>query len=199
MVINKKIIWFCIFIFMITMTSCSNKQSESGIQSDRIPMLMIEDHLYLDTGERISIEIDDSYLMGIITSQVADSEIPVKNDQSNFGYVGAQYASYKEGIVVMIDNQWQLFRKEKLTLEKVIELSHKGQELSWNDFKSYDSTEIGSGLYILRYGIDESYYLLIGGNNPRGKPAYIRLVKVDNSESYIDIRENNVEEFIQSN
>ncbi|MCM3702325.1 hypothetical protein [Paenibacillus macerans] len=196
MVINKKIIWFCLFILMITMTSCSKKQLESSIQSDRIPMVMIEDHLYLDTGERISIEINDSSLMGTITSEVAGSEIPAKNDQSNFGYVGAPYASYEEGIVVMIDNQWQLFRKEKLTLDKVIELSHKGQELSWNDFKSYDSTEIGSGLYILRYEIDESYYLLIGGNNPRKKPAYIRLVKADHSDNYIDIRENNVEKFI---
>lgn len=195
MSINKKILWFCIFILMIAMISCSNKQLESSIQSDRIPMVMIENYLYLDTGEQLSIDIDDTSLIGTITSQVADSEIPVKNNQSNFGHVGAQYASHEGGIVIRIDNEWRLFRKEKLTLEKVIELSHKGQELTWNDFKSYDSTEIGSGLYILRYEIDDSYYLIIGGNNPRKKPAYIKLVKADNSEKYIDIRENNVEEF----
>ncbi|WP_178022127.1 hypothetical protein [uncultured Paenibacillus sp.] len=129
MVTNKKIIWFCLIILLITMTSCSNKRSG-------------------------------------------------------------------EGNVVMINDQSQLLRKEKLTLEKVIQLSHKGQELSWNDFKSFNSTEIGSGLYILRYEIDDSYYLLIGGNNPRKKPVYIRLVKADHSDKYIDIRENNVEEFI---
>lgn len=198
MVIKKKISWSCIFILMVTMTSCSNKQSESSILSDRKPMIMIENQIYLDTGEQISIEIDDSSLMGTITSEVAGSEIPVKNGQSNFGCVGAEYASYEDSIVVMINNQWQLFCKEndKLTLEKIIELSHQGQNLSWNDFESYDSKEIGSGLYILRYEIDESYYLLIGGNNPREKPAYIRLIRAGNPEDDIDIREDNVEEFI---
>ncbi|WP_198524680.1 hypothetical protein [Paenibacillus phocaensis] len=86
--------------------------------------------------------------------------------------------------------------KQSLTLEKVIELSHKGQELSWDDFERYDSKEIGSGLYILRYEIDETYSLLIGGNSPKHKPAYIRLIKADQSEEAIDIRENQVEEFI---
>lgn len=110
MVIPKKIVWLCIFVLTVTMTSCSNKQP--------------------------------------------------------------------------------------LTLEKVIELSHKGQELSWDDFERYDSKEIGSGLYILRYEIDETYSLLIGGNSPKHKPAYIRLVKADHSEKAIDIRESHVEEFI---
>lgn len=85
---------------------------------------------------------------------------------------------------------------EKLTLEKVIDLSHKKQELSWNNFDRYDSKEIGSGLYILRYEIDEGYYLLIGGNHPSQKPLYIKLIQTKNPENYIDIRKNSVEEFI---
>lgn len=85
--------------------------------------------------------------------------------------------------------------QEKLTLDKVIELSHRGQDLSWRDFEEYDSTEVGSGLYILRYELEEGYSLLIGGV-PEDKPFYIRLVKSDHSDPGIDIRENNVEAFI---
>lgn len=122
---------------------------------------MVGNHFYLETAEQLSLETLDPAVKGVITSQVAHSEIPTKNDQSNFGYVGAQYASYEGGIAVKTNNQWQLFRKEKLTLEKLIDLSHKKQDLSWNDFDRYDSKEIGSGLYILRYEIDERYCLLI--------------------------------------
>lgn len=71
--------------------------------------------------------------------------------------------------------------QEKLTLEQVIERSHQGQELSWEDFENYESTEIGSGLYILRYEIDENYYLLIGGTSPKREPSYIRLVNVSSN------------------
>lgn len=192
----KKIIGLYMFILLLIMTSCSNKQLEVSRHSDQIPTVMVGNHLYLETGEKISLEMLDLAVMGVITSEVAHSEIPVKNDQSNFGYVGAQYASYEGGIAVVINNQWQLFRKEKLTLEKVVDLSHKEQDLSWNDFDRYDSKEIGSGLYILRYEIDERYYLLIGGNHPTQKPLYIKLIQTKNPENYIDIRKNSVEEFI---
>lgn len=196
---DKKFIGFCIFILMLIMTSCSNKQLEVSSHSEQIPTVRVGNHLYWETGEHISLETLDLAVIGVITSEVANSEIPVKNDQSNFGYVGAQYASYEGGIAVMINDQWQLFRKEKLTLEKVIDLSHKKQELSWNDFDRYDSKEIGSGLYILRYEIEEGYYLLIGGNHPTQKPLYIKLIQTKNPENYIDIRKNSVEEFISKN
>lgn len=195
---NKKIIGFGMLILMLIMTSCSNNQLEGDVPSDRIPMVMVGDHLYLDTGDKIDIETD-SALLGTITSEVANSEMPVKNDQSNFGHVGNQYFAYEGGVAVMIDDQCHLFRKEKLTLDKVIALSHKEQELSWDDFDRYDSKEIGSGLYILHYEIDESYYLRIGGYHPKKKPLYINLIQTKNSDNYIDIRENSVEEFISKN
>ena len=84
----------------------------------------------------------------------------------------------------------------ELTLEKVIELSKKGNELSWKDFERYVSIEIGSGLYIRRYDIDENYYLLIGGGSIDEKPMYIYLVKANNPDNYIDIRIDNISSFI---
>ena len=37
---------------------------------------------------------------------------------------------------------------KKLTLDKVVELSAKGYELTWSDFEQYYGYECGSGLYI---------------------------------------------------
>lgn len=87
-------------------------------------------------------------------------------------------------------------RIPELTLEKVIELSKKGNELSWKDFEKYVSIEIGSGLYIRRYDIDENYYLLIGGGSIDEKPMYIYLVKANNPDNFIDIRIDNISNFI---
>ena len=50
-----------------------------------------------------------------------------------------------------------------LTLDKVLELSAKGEDLTWSDFEQYESKDVGSGLYIYFYDIDDSFGLWIGG------------------------------------
>ena len=84
----------------------------------------------------------------------------------------------------------------KLTLETVKELAQKGTELTWSDFEQYESMEIGSGLYILSYEIDEDYALWIGGGSPEEPPMYILLVSVKNTDNNIDIRTDNIDDFI---
>ncbi|WP_312833219.1 hypothetical protein [Sedimentibacter saalensis] len=187
-----------VLFFIITITACGNKEVEEKMLGDRIPMIMVEEYIYLDTGEKMPVEIDDMAILGNITSEVAGSEIPTQNGQSNFGCVGSEYAYFDDGIAVMINNEWQYFKREtnKLSLEKVIELSKKGKELSWKDFEKYDSIDIGSGLYIRRYDVDENYYLLIGGGSIEEKPMYIYLIKANNSDIYIDIRIDNISNFI---
>lgn len=187
-----------VLFFIITITACGNKEVEEKMLGDRIPMIMVEEYIYLDTGEKMPVEIDDMAILGNITSEVAGSEIPTQNGQSNFGCVGSKYAYFDDGIAVMINNEWQYFKREtnKLSLEKVIELSKKGKELSWKDFEKYDSIDIGSGLYIRRYDVDENYYLLIGGGSIEEKPMYIYLIKANNSDIYIDIRIDNISNFI---
>jgi hypothetical protein len=91
---------------------------------------------------------------------------------------------------------------QKLTLEVVQKLSEKGDKLSWEDFKKYDSDEIGSGLHILMYQIDDKFALFIGGVFEE-KPMYINLAYNYNAPEgigmqYIDIRYENVDEFIKS-
>ena len=80
------------------------------------------------------------------------------------------------------------------TLKDLIE--RNGENLTWEDFNSYYSEEIGSGLYILRYPIDTDYFLLIGGGSLESSPMYIRLVSEADTDRYIDVRYEDIGEFI---
>lgn len=85
---------------------------------------------------------------------------------------------------------------EKLTLNDVIELSKKGEKLGWADFEKFAYFETGSGLYIRQYEIDEMFYLLVGGTNTDEEVWYIYLAANDGLEEVIDIRKNDVSEYI---
>ena len=87
---------------------------------------------------------------------------------------------------------------DQLTLDKVVELSYKGEELTWEDFEQYHGAECGSGLYIVRYEIDDDYELVIGGTSATGRPMYIHLVRKDSEDEsgFIDIRTEDVQAFI---
>ncbi len=84
---------------------------------------------------------------------------------------------------------------EQLTLDTVIYLSKKGEKLSWEDFENYSCAEVGHGLYILHYEIDEMFYLRIGGT-PYADPRFIYLCANDGSDASIDIRTDDVQSFI---
>ncbi|MBQ2816092.1 MAG: hypothetical protein IJE65_05455 [Clostridia bacterium] len=102
--------------------------------------------------------------------------------------------------LVACDNQdIKRLSSNTLTLDKVVELSSKGSNLTWSDFEQYESIETGSGLYILVYEIDETFDLWVGGSSPDEEPFYIRLLTKANIDNYIDIRTDNVNEFIEAN
>jgi len=79
----------------------------------------------------------------------------------------------------------------RLTLDDVVMLSQKGDALSWSDFEQYQGREVGSGLYIMRYEIDELFDVLVGGV-PNETPMYIRLRNQD-INAWVDLREDSVE------
>lgn len=86
---------------------------------------------------------------------------------------------------------------KQLTLDDVIELSSKGEELVWEDLADYIGYETGSGLYIVTFDIDDNYTLIVGGFGAVGKPSYAHLTY--NDDTYIDIRTEDVEAFIAEN
>lgn len=98
------------------------------------------------------------------------------------------------GFIIRTGNSDKTESALNLTLNKIIELSSKGEELSWQDFESYNGMEVGSGLYIKSYNIDDNYNLLIGGPSLDEKPMYIYLVNKKTDER-IDIRFDDIEEF----
>ena len=83
---------------------------------------------------------------------------------------------------------------KQLTLDDVIGLSSKGEELVWEDLTDFKGVETGSGLYIVTYKIDENYELMVGGTGAVGKPMYAHLIYVD--DEYVDIMTDDAEAFI---
>ena len=85
----------------------------------------------------------------------------------------------------------------KLTLDDVVMLSQKGDALSWPDFERYQVWEVGSGLYIMRYEIDELFDVLVGGV-PDETPWYIYLRVNNEADDRIDIRTEDVSIFVEA-
>ena len=85
----------------------------------------------------------------------------------------------------------------KLTLDDVVLLSQKGDALTWSDFERYQGREIGSGLYIMRYEIDDLFDVLVGGYSDE-TPWYIYLCVNSESVDRIDIRTEDVSTFIEA-
>lgn len=92
--------------------------------------------------------------------------------------------------------------KKKMYMDSVIELAKKGHELTWADFKEYDGTDIGSGIYIMEYKTDiEGYILYVSGvptilpDGSVNAPDRIRLTYMPENRS-IDIRDESVIDFV---
>ena len=132
------------------------------------------------------------------------------------GYPGFSYViNGTEDCYLLIEGYWFSVKnpseppviephEEQLSLAEVRQLAEKGEDLSWDDFGQYKHKDIGSGLHVFLYDIDENYCLLIGGGDTQSAPLYIRLVfKASNSNfiddgEYIDIRTESIEDFINS-
>ncbi len=89
-----------------------------------------------------------------------------------------------------------LGNKIKLSLDDVIMLSQKGEDLSWEDFEQFSYVETGSGLYIHVYEINPLLSLWIGGGNLDNEPMYISLCINTEPEDAIDIRTEDLTAFI---
>ena len=83
---------------------------------------------------------------------------------------------------------------KQLTLDDVIGLSSKGEELVWEDLSDFKGVETGSGLYIVTYKIDENYELMVGGTSATGKPMYAHLIY--DGDEYVDIMTEDTGAFI---
>lgn len=90
-----------------------------------------------------------------------------------------------------------LFGNERLlTLEELKVIAKKGEDISWEDFEPYHGKDIGSGLYIMYYPLEQPYSVIVGGV-PNKKPMYINLSS-NKTKQYIDIRQESIDEFLET-
>ena len=104
------------------MSACSNsnmdkeeaKDPNESIQWDLIPMIFIEDKIYLFSGEKKDYESSTDF-DGEIDSEVEGTLKPSKNNQSNFG-TGFKYKIRDEGKTINLsldDNKLMIFKREE--------------------------------------------------------------------------------------
>lgn len=82
-----------------------------------VPMIMVNDELYLDTGHTNN-EAKCGVMDGEISSSVEAYERPTENDQSNFGKgYGYQLGAEEGTIEVLIDGKWVIYATEEKRAE----------------------------------------------------------------------------------
>ncbi len=84
----------------------------------------------------------------------------------------------------------------RLSLDDIIKLSQKGEDLTWADFEKFPYIRTGSGLHIRVYDINELFTFAIGGGATDDKPIYMKLSAKTEAKQFIDIRTDDVTEFI---
>lgn len=93
------------------------------------------------------------------------------------------------------------FGPEQMTLADVRALSLLGDSLRWDDLAPYAGDETGSGIYIRVFPVDENFSLVVGSGSfpdPLTEIWYARLVCEADLDCYVDIREGDVESFLQN-
>lgn len=204
-------------VFILTFAGCSTRQGE--IRPAPAPMITIDGNNYFTPYMPVD-ELPDGY------EYIGDLPEEATNNTKLAGckmYAIKELDSYPDFYLYQecgtpvsedtVDNtlrQWAYVQwicseisetaKIKLTIEKIIELSEKGEALTWGDFEQYENSgDIGSGLYVIRYDMEEPYYVLVGGADTETIPMYIRLVSTQNTDNYIDIRTESIDDFLAEN
>lgn len=135
----------CVALAVGFLTSPKTEETENA-QWDRIPMVMIDGELYLDTGMTQADSETNQASDGKITSEVDASNVPTENNQSNFG-TGYEYRLNKENdtVEIYINGKWCLFKLEStgknLSMDAVNNFFYhfaKGDYASMRDYCTED-------------------------------------------------------------
>ncbi len=73
------------------------------------------------------------------------------------------------------DNVSNTTHTRTMTIDDVIGLTLKGMDPTWEDFKSFTGRDIGSGLFVVQYNIDDDFFVLVGDEKLTGTPMYVNL------------------------
>ena len=93
----------------------SDPPLEETHEWDKIPMVMVDGKLYYDTGKESTISGRCGVMDGEITSTVDGSEIPTKDNQSNFG-TGFEYQYGADNTIeIFMNEKWIVFEPVSYT------------------------------------------------------------------------------------
>lgn len=173
-----------IFDDFTTVLSCKLYKKEDG--RHEYPIKTFDDVASIDFSD---VEAGEYYVMFGI-KRLGNSH----TDETGVFFTDSYY--YECAVALNIVPQHLDDVSSGLTIEKIRALSGKGKELSWSDFEQYPHEDIGSGLYIFRYDVDENYYLSVGGGSLESSPEYILLVSKADENVSVDIRTGDIDEFI---
>ena len=97
-------------ICVLTLAGCDTKeQTAPNTPNATIPSLVYKGNLYRTTGKKIPASVDETAIVGYISSVVPLSQLPSNEGEANFGEVGDPYALTSDGLIVSVDNQWTIF------------------------------------------------------------------------------------------
>lgn len=94
-----------VFLALLAVLLCM-----SGSRVDYVPALMVDETLYLSTHEPISEGVEEGAVLGYSTSYT--EKIPKKNGQTNISRSEVAYAAHEDGLAVLVNGQWVLFRPQ---------------------------------------------------------------------------------------
>lgn len=173
-------------LLLLTVTACGTPAQEEAPPPEDFPpfpatLLEIRENSFLvlaDEGADVRWS-SDLFQVGIADAQLLDEEgNPLSTllelhlyDRLEVAITGGIDESYPAQAAA---SKITRLPKIPLTREDLMTLAERADELDWTDFAPYQSTEVGSGLYILCFDIDEDYYLLVGGV-PGERPWYAHL------------------------
>lgn len=91
-------------------TEQAGEGGDAAMGGDICPAIMVGGTVYYDTGCKSSIGKRCGVMDGEITEQCSSSEVPAKNNQSNFGTgYGYQYGAEGTIEVLLDDGNWYIF------------------------------------------------------------------------------------------
>lgn len=112
----KKVIALILSLtFVLALAGCSKAENNDtpNIPNALVPAVMYDGEIYCTTGKQIPVEVDDSAIVGEVTSIVPLSQWPNEEGQANFGGEGMSLAVTSSGFLVLVENEWTLFEPQE--------------------------------------------------------------------------------------
>ena len=107
---KKLIALFLALVCVFALAGCdATEQAVPDTLNTTAPSLVYEGKLYRTTGKQVPAAVDETAIVGHISSVVPSSQLPSKEGEANFGEVGDPYALTSDGLLVSVDNQWTIF------------------------------------------------------------------------------------------